>query len=80
VPLQHGDATQAIQSALDGCAGKHQVVALAAGKYTVSATLQVPGGAVLRGAGTDPTTGTTIVSTNGGPVLAIGTERDQSCY
>jgi hypothetical protein len=35
---------------------------------------------VLRGAGTDPATGTTIVSTNGGPVLAIGTEQDQSCY
>src|SRR5262249_40575407 len=70
VPAQGGDATSAIQSALDGCAGKNQVVTLAAGTYNVSATIQVPGGVVLRGAGSDATT---IASTKGGPVVAIGT-------
>jgi hypothetical protein len=77
VPAQGGDATSAIQSALDGCAGKNQVVTLAAGTYTVSATIHVPSGAVLRGAGSDATT---IVSTKGGPVLAIGTALDTVCY
>jgi hypothetical protein len=80
VPAQSGDATTAIQSALDGCAGKHQVVALAAGQYSVSATLAVPSGVVLRGAGSDVKAGTVIVSTRGGPVLAIGTMQDQVCY
>jgi hypothetical protein len=80
VPTKSGDATTAIQMALDGCAGKNQVVVLAAGTYTVSATLQIPGGTVLRGAGSNAATGTTIVTTNGGPVLAIGTEGDQACY
>src|SRR5262245_12476758 len=39
VAAQSGDATVAIEGALNGCTGKHQVVALAAGKFTVSATL-----------------------------------------
>ena len=43
-------------------------------------TIQIPDGTVLRGAGSDAATGTTIVSTKGGPVLAIGTEQDQACY
>jgi hypothetical protein len=80
VPAQGGDATAAIQGALNGCAGKHQVVALAAGTYTVSATIQVPGGVVLRGAGADAASGTVVVSTQGGPVLAIGTTQDTVCY
>jgi hypothetical protein len=84
VPVQTGDATTAIQTALNGCAGKHQVVALAAGKYSVSTTIQVPSGVVLRGAGSDPSTGTIVVSTKtsnaAGPVLAIGNEQDQACY
>ena len=80
VPVQSADATTAIQTALDGCKGKHQVVSLAAGKYTVSAPLKVPTGVVLRGAGSDATSGTTIVSSKGGPVIEIGTEQDQSCY
>lgn len=80
VPAPSGDATAAIQGALDGCSGKHQVVQLAAGKYTVSQTLTVPSGVVLRGAGSDAATGTTIVLTNGGPVVAIGTLRDGVCY
>ena len=79
VPAQSGDATSAIQSALDGCVGKNQVVALAAGKYSVSSTLQVPKGVVLRGAGSDASTGTTVVSTQGGPVLAMGTLQDGAC-
>src|SRR5262249_40561653 len=71
VLAQSGDATTAIQSALDGCKDKHQVVMLAAGKYTVSATINIPSGVVLRGAGSDVATGTVIASTNGGPVVAI---------
>jgi hypothetical protein len=80
VPVQSGDAASAIQSALDGCRGKNQVVSLAAGKYSVGSTLNVPSGVVLRGAGSDVSTGTVIVSTHGGPVLAIGTAQDQVCY
>src|SRR3954470_15347322 len=51
VAAQSGDAGAAIQSALDTCAGKHQVVALAAGTFAVSSTIDVPSGVVLRGAG-----------------------------
>lgn len=80
VPVQSGDATSAIQSALTGCAGKNQVVMLAAGTYSVSSTISLPGGVILRGAGSDATSGTTIVSTHGGPVLSIGTLQDQACY
>jgi hypothetical protein len=80
VPLQSGDATTAIQSALAGCTGKNQVVALAAGTYKISATITVPSGVVLRGAGSDAATGTIVVSQNGGPVLSIGTLKDTVCY
>ncbi len=78
VAAQSGDATTAIQSALDGCRGRHQVVALAAGTYHVSSTITVPSGVVLRGAGSDAG-GTVVVSTQG-PVLAIGTTQDTICY
>ncbi len=77
---QSGDAAPAIQSALDGCKNKHQVVALSAGTYHVGSTLTVPSGVVLRGAGPDLATGTVIASTNGGPVLAIGDLQDSVCY
>ncbi|HEX8796518.1 MAG TPA: glycosyl hydrolase family 28-related protein [Polyangiaceae bacterium] len=80
VPVQSGDATSAIQNALNGCMGKNQVVTLAAGTYSISATIQVPSGVVLRGAGSGGATATTIVSTKGGPVLAIGTLQDGTCY
>ena len=80
VAAQSGDATSAIQSALTGCAGKNQVVMLSAGTYTVSSTITIPGGVVLRGAGSDVSSGTVILSTKGGPVLAIGTLLDQVCY
>src|SRR5262249_31402975 len=56
------------------------VVTLAAGTYSVSATIQVPSGVVLRGAGSDGAGATTIVSTKGGPVLAIRTAQDTGCY
>jgi hypothetical protein len=80
VPVQSGDATAAIQSALNGCAGTNKVVALAAGTYTVSSTIDVPSGVVLRGAGSSAASGTIIVSTKGGPVLSIGTMQDTVCY
>jgi hypothetical protein len=79
VPVQTGDASTAIQTALDGCAGKNQVVMLAAGTYSVSATIVVPSGVVLRGAGSDTAAGTVVVATNGGPVIAIGTLQDGVC-
>ena len=79
VPAQSGDATKAIQDALNGCQGKNQVVMLAAGKYSVSSTISVPSGVVLRGAGSDAASGTTIVGSTG-PVLNIGTMEDQVCY
>jgi hypothetical protein len=53
---------------------------LAAGTYSVSSTLTIPSGVVLRGAGSDAASGTIIGSTHGGPVLAIGTLLDQVCY
>jgi hypothetical protein len=80
VVAQAGDATSAIQNALDGCKGKNQVVTLAAGTYKTSATIQVPGGVVLRGAGSDVATGTVIAIGGKGPVVAIGTLQDQACY
>jgi len=79
VPLQTGDATSAIQNALNGCAGKNQVVTLAAGTYKVSSTISVPSGVILRGAASDAASGTIIVRTNGGPVLSIGTLQDSVC-
>jgi hypothetical protein len=80
VTAQSGDATSAIQTALNGCKGKNQVVMLAAGTYSVSSTLSIPGGVVLRGAGSDAASGTIIASTKGGPVLSIGTLQDGVCY
>jgi hypothetical protein len=80
VPMMSGDAANAIQSALDGCTGTNKVVTLAAGTYNVSMTVTVPSGVVLRGAGSDASNGTVIASTNGGPVLAIGTMQDTVCY
>ncbi|HEY8086682.1 MAG TPA: hypothetical protein VIF09_02525, partial [Polyangiaceae bacterium] len=80
VPLQTGDAAPALQAALNGCKGKNQVVSLAAGKYSLGSTVTVPGGVILRGAGSDVTSGTILVSTHGGPVLSIGTMLDTVCY
>jgi hypothetical protein len=69
-----------IQAAIDACP-TGEVVQLAAGSYTVSATVNVKSGVVLRGAGSGGApSGTTIVRTGGGSVLSIGTGKDQTCY
>src|SRR5438067_822479 len=69
-----------IQSAIDACPAG-QVVQLAAGTFTVSATVTLTKGVVLRGAGSQGApSGTTIVKSGGGTVLAIGTDRDSICY
>jgi hypothetical protein len=69
-----------IQSAIDACPAG-QVVMLAAGKFTVSATINLKSGVVLRGTGSQGApTGTTIARTGGGSVLSIGTARDSTCY
>jgi hypothetical protein len=69
-----------IQAAIDACAAG-QVVLLAAGTFTVSATIHLKSGVVLRGAGSQGApTGTTVVRTGGGSVLSIGNAQDQTCY
>lgn len=67
-----------IQAALDACP-EGQVVQLAAGTFTVADTITLTRGVVLRGAGSK-SGGTTIMKTGGGTVLAIGEDRDQTCY
>ncbi len=67
-----------IQSAINGCPD-NQVVKLNPGTFTTTSTIQVKSKVVLRGSGSG-TGGTAIVKSNGGTVLAIGTERDQVCY
>jgi hypothetical protein len=67
-----------IQTALDACP-EGQVVQLAAGTFNVSQVLTLQRGVVLRGAGSSAA-GTTIVKSGGGTVLAIGTDRDSTCY
>jgi hypothetical protein len=76
-PKPGDDLNAAISSCADG-----QVVQLAAGTYTVSSTVTLNKGVVLRGAGSQGASsgGTTIVRTGGGSVLAIGTAQDQACY
>jgi hypothetical protein len=68
-----------IQAAIDSCAAG-QVVQLVAGTYRVSSTITLTKGVVLRGAGSTGASMTTIVQTGGGPVVAIGEGRDQTCY
>jgi hypothetical protein len=72
-----------LQSTLDGCASG-SVVELQAGTYTVPATINVPSGVVLRGAGSSGSGATIVALASGqvGPVLAIGpgTTYDQACY
>ncbi len=59
-----------------------QVVQLQAGTYTVSSTIVLTKGVVLRGAGSQGAAGggTTIVRTGGGSVISIGTSLDGACY
>jgi hypothetical protein len=70
-----------LASAVSACAAG-QVVQLAAGTYTISSTLTLNKGIVLRGAGSQGAAsgGTTIVKTGGSSVLAIGSAQDQACY
>jgi hypothetical protein len=68
-----------IQAAIDACPSG-QVVKLNAGMFTVSSTVQLKTGVVLRGAGSPGSpAGTTIRTTSGG-VLAIGSEQDGACH
>jgi len=69
-----------VQAALDACP-EGQVVQLGPGTFTTSATITLRKGVVLRGSGSQGApTGTTIVKTGGETVLAIGTDRDSTCY
>ena len=70
-----------LANAVNACAAG-QVVELAAGTYTISSTLTLSKGIVLRGAGSQGASkgGTTVVKTGGGSVIAIGTAQDQACY
>src|SRR5262245_46447045 len=67
-----------IQAAIDSCPA-NQVVQLGAGTFDITATIQLKSNVVLRGAGSG-TGGTIVHKTNGGTVIAIGTERDGVCY
>jgi hypothetical protein len=75
-PAPGADLNAAIAACPEG-----QVVQLAAGTYTVSKTVQLTKGVVLRGAGSGGAAkgGTTIVKTGGGTVVQIGTDKDQAC-
>ena len=68
-------------AALKSCP-EGQVVQLAAGTYTVSSTITLNRGVVLRGAGSQGAAGggTTIVKTGGNSVMAIGNAQDTACY
>ena len=74
VPVQSGDATSAIQSALDGLQrARTRSCCSPPARTACRRRSHVPSGVVLRGAGSDAASGTILVSTNGGPVLSIGT-------
>ncbi|QIP05492.1 right-handed parallel beta-helix repeat-containing protein [Bradyrhizobium symbiodeficiens] len=69
-----------IQKAIDDCPDG-EVVKLNPGTFNVADTVQLTKGIVLRGAGSDGApSGTTIVKSGGGTVLAIGKDRDFICY
>ncbi|HEY3357853.1 MAG TPA: hypothetical protein VGQ83_31670 [Polyangia bacterium] len=69
-----------IQGAIDACPAG-QVVQLGAGTFTVSSTITLEKGVVLRGSGSQGApAGTTIVKTGGETALAIGPDRDSTCY
>jgi hypothetical protein len=69
-----------IQNAINSCP-EGQVVVLNAGTFTISSTLQLNKGVVLRGAGSQGApTGTSIVKTGGQTVIGIGPDRDATCY
>jgi len=69
-----------IQAAIDACP-EGRVVELHAGTFTVSQTITLTRGVVLRGAGSQGApTGTTVVKSGGETVIAIGEDRDSTCY
>jgi hypothetical protein len=69
-----------IQAAVNNCP-EGQVVQLNPGMFTISNTIQLNRGIVLRGSGSDGApAGTTIVKSGGGTVLGIGNARDFICY
>ena len=69
-----------IQAAIDACP-EGQVVVLGPGTFTVASTITLTRGVVLRGSGSQGAPdGTTIAKTGGETVLAIGTDRDSTCY
>jgi hypothetical protein len=72
---------QSIQNAINSCPAG-QVVKLGPGTFTVSSTIQLKTGVVLRGSGSDGAakSGTTIVKTGGSSVIAIGSDEDGPCY
>ena len=68
-----------VQAAVDACPAG-QVVLLQPGTFTVSQTVTLTKGVVLRGSGSaGAPSGTTVVKTGGGTVLAIGADRDATC-
>ncbi len=69
-----------VQAAIDACP-EGQVVLLGPGTFSVSSTITLGKGVVLRGAGSQGApAGTTIVKTGGESVIAIGADRDSTCY
>jgi hypothetical protein len=69
-----------IQDAIDSCP-EGQVVLLSPGTFTVSDTITLTRGVVLRGSGSQGApSGTTIRKSGGETVLAIGESRDSICY
>lgn len=73
-PKPGDDLNAAIKSCPAG-----QVIKLAAGTYSISKTVVLDKGVVLRGAGSGKD-GTIIVKKGGETALAIGTSYDQACY
>ena len=76
-PAPGADLNAAIAACAEG-----KVVQLAAGTYTVSSTVVLTKGVVIRGAGSQGAAGggTTIVKTGGGAALSIGGTQDHGCY
>ncbi len=76
-------AASTLQSALNSCPSG-QVVQLQTGTYSISATLNIPSGVVLRGASSSGATATIVSLQTGksGPVISIGPANlyDQACY
>jgi hypothetical protein len=70
-----------INAAIKSCPAG-QVVLLQAGTFTVSSTVKLANGVVLRGAGSQGAAkgGTSIVKKGGGTVMCMGETQDGACY